>query len=93
MAQQNTTEIVSRNVLKNIIVEGDDGKMTLSEAFIDIQFLYDADIEDDVRAEIENDLKTQLSRYVLEFGMYKGHNLADVFVQDFDWMVNTIVRS
>ena len=91
--QQNTTEIASRNALKNIIVEGDDGEMTLSTAFVDLQFLYDAGIEDDVREEIENDLKTQLSRYVLKFGMYKEHNLADVFAQDFDWMVNTIVKS
>ena len=96
MAQQNTqqniTEIASRNALKNIIVEGDDGKMTLYEAFIDIQFLYDAEIDDDVREEIENSLKKQLKDYVISFGKHNGHNLSDVFVQDFQWLVYSLMN-
>ena len=89
---QNATEIASKDALKNIIVKGDDEEMTLYTAFVDIRFLYDADIEDDVREEIEEDLKAQLSGYILAFGKYEGHDLSDVFTQDFDWMVDTIIN-
>ena len=89
---ESTTEITSKQELKNIIIKGDDGKMTLHTAFIDLQFLYDADMEDDVKAEIEDSLKAQLKGYTLTFGKYEGYSVSDVFFKDFEWFVDTIVN-